>query len=78
MKNNGTLIKGRIYQYDQLRCVGWTDGDGSGHRGYDWRDYFRGDQDDGEYLGADECGIEPKFDPIESSYSIEDLENDLS
>lgn len=40
-----------------LTLVGWTEGDGSGHDGYDAGSYFAG----GEYLGADASGIEPIF-----------------
>jgi hypothetical protein len=42
--------------------IGWTVGDGSGHEGYNVADYF--DQD-GNYLGPDEHGIEPIFDEAE-------------
>lgn len=40
-----------------LTLVGWTEGDGSGHDGYDAGSYFA----DGEYLGPDAHGIEPIF-----------------
>lgn len=40
-----------------LTLTGWTEGNGSGHDGYDAGSYFAG----GEYLGADEDGIEPIF-----------------
>lgn len=51
------LTKGTNYDISELTCTGWTEGDGSGHEGYDWTSYFR----DGAYLGADEDGIEPIF-----------------
>ena len=38
-----------------LTCTGWTEGDGSGHDGYNVADYFAG----GQYQGADGHGIEP-------------------
>ena len=53
------LVKDRQYDVTTLRCTGWSDGDGSGHEGYNWLDYFT---DDGKYLGADEHGIEPIFE----------------
>ncbi len=40
-----------------LTLAGWTDGDGTGHDGYDAGAYF----DAGEYLGTDVHGIEPVF-----------------
>ena len=40
--------------------VGWTTGDGSGHEGYNVSDYF---DSSGNYLGPDEHGIEPIFNP---------------
>jgi hypothetical protein len=40
--------------------IGWTEGDGSGHDGYNVADYFR----DGRYLGPDEHGIEPIFGTV--------------
>ena len=54
--NAVTLIKGRRYA-EGFIFVGWTEGDGSGHEGYNVPDYFR----DWEYLGPDEHGIEPLF-----------------
>jgi hypothetical protein len=39
-------------------CVGWTEGDGSGHEGYNVADYF---DFQGRYKGPDEHGIEPIF-----------------
>lgn len=54
--NETKLTKGQVYDVGSLRCIGWTDGDGSGHEGYHWQDYFAAD---GRYLGADEHGIEP-------------------
>jgi hypothetical protein len=49
------LTKGRRYNLDKLRLVGWTKGDGSGHEEYNVEDYFRNDI----YLGPDQHGIEP-------------------
>lgn len=51
------LIPGRQYDPDYLRCVGWTDGDGTGVEGYSYAAYLDGDR----YLGPDEHGIEPVF-----------------
>ena len=53
------LTKGLRYNENALTVIGWTDGDGSGHEGYNAADYF--DQN-GEYLGPDEFGIEPVFE----------------
>lgn len=44
---------------DRVLGVSWTEGDGSGHAGYDWGDYF---DTTGQYFGADLHGIEPLFD----------------
>lgn len=52
------LTKGTKYEISELTLTGWTEGDGTGHEGYDWPAYFR----DGIYLGADENGIEPLFE----------------
>ena len=41
--------------YVTIRCAGWTEGDGSGHDGYNVADYFPG----GKYQGPDAHGIEP-------------------
>jgi hypothetical protein len=41
------------------QLAGWTAGDGSGHDGYNVADYFDAA---GEYLGADQHGIEPIFE----------------
>src|SRR5690348_8034774 len=41
--------------YLTLRCTGWTEGDGTGHSGYNVADYFA----DGKYQGPDAHGIEP-------------------
>ena len=49
----------RIAAKQERTLVGWTEGDGSGHEGYQPEDYF----DDGRYLGPDHHGIEPIFDP---------------
>ena len=51
------LVPGCQYDPDYLRCVGWTDGDGTGIEGYSHANYFDGDR----YLGPDEHGIEPVF-----------------
>jgi len=51
-----TLTKGDVYDVTTLRCIGWTEGDGTGHEGYHWQDYFGGD---GRYLGADVHSIAP-------------------
>ena len=53
-----SLTKGTKYDASKLTCIGWTEGDGSGHDGYNVSDYFTSD---GIYLGLDECGIEPVF-----------------
>lgn len=50
------LVKGQKYDVAALKCVGWTQGDGSGHEGYRFSDYFDAD---GTYRGADTSGIEP-------------------
>lgn len=39
-------------------CIGWTEGDGTGHEGYNAADYFNSR---GQYKGPDEHGIEPIF-----------------
>lgn len=44
------LIKGNKYDVTTLTCTGWTEGDGSGHDGYNVSDYFAAD---GTYRGAD-------------------------
>lgn len=48
-------VKGNHYSPENLVHTGWTVGDGTGHEGYHFADYFR----DGIYLGPDEHGIEP-------------------
>ena len=53
-----TLTKDEKYNWQNLDCIGWTAGDGSGDEGYCVGDYFDAD---GYYLGADYCGIEPLF-----------------
>lgn len=53
-----TLTKGRRYDPASLIRTGWTDGDGSGHAGYNAADFFDADC---RYLGADIHGIEPVF-----------------
>lgn len=55
------LVKGKKYDVSILSCIGWTDGDGTGHDGYDCWAYFR----DGVYLGPDKHGIEPIMEPQE-------------
>lgn len=52
------LENGKQYDVTALVFAGWTGGDGSGHDGYNWRDYFG---PDGRYLGPDQHGIEPLF-----------------
>ena len=52
------LTPGETYDMDALEHIGWTEGDGSGHEGYDAWSYFSG----GRYIGPDEHGIEPLFD----------------
>lgn len=56
--SNKTLVKGEHYDTNNLVCTGWTEGDGSGHEGYHWQDYFVREI----YQGPDENGIEPLFD----------------
>lgn len=53
-----TLIPGQTYDLSTLDPLGWTEGDGTGHEGYDCWAYF--DRSD-RYLGPDEHGIEPLF-----------------
>ncbi len=53
------LDTGKIYDLDNLALIGWTDGNGSGHEGYNIADYF---DHNGEYLGPDQNGIEPEFE----------------
>lgn len=50
----------RIYDRRTLEHIGWTEGDGSGHAGYNVNYYFA----DGVYLGPDEHGIEPTFSEV--------------
>ena len=52
------LEKGKIYDLDNLNCIGWTDGDGTGNEGYNVGNYF---DSCGRYIGPDEHGIEPIF-----------------
>jgi len=42
---------------DGLTFAGWSEGDGTSTDGYHAGDYFV----DGQYLGADEHGIEPRY-----------------
>lgn len=58
---NETLTTGRRYEVDTLRLLGWTEGDGSGAEGYNFKHYFG---PTGAYLGPDEHGIEPLFDHV--------------
>lgn len=46
------------YDLSDLVHVGWTRGDGSGHDGYRWWEWF---DRDGFYTGPDEHDIEPIF-----------------
>lgn len=50
------LTKGNKYDVSTIVFTGWTDGDGTGHDGYNVSDYFAAD---GTYRGPDEHGIEP-------------------
>jgi hypothetical protein len=61
------LIQGQQYDTTRLRCIGWTEGDGSGHEGYSWLDYF---ESDGTYRGADADGIEPIVEAISTAQAI--------
>lgn len=54
-----TLKKNIPYDLNSLKLTGWTDGDGSGHDGYNVADYFGAES---RYLGPDAHGIEPVFD----------------
>lgn len=60
------LQTGTKYDTNKLACTGWTEGDGSGHYGYNVSDYFA---TDGTYRGADEHGIEPEFTEATGDYS---------
>jgi len=51
------LVTGRQYKLNTLKLMGWTDGGGAEHEGYNACDYFR----NGIYLGPDDDGIEPLF-----------------
>ncbi len=62
------LEKGQRYDIGKLQCVDWTEGDGSGHEGYNWRDYFDAT---GCYLGPDPSGIEPV---VETKHPPSDVE----
>lgn len=53
------LTTGTKYDIDDAQLTGWTTGDGTGHEGYHWQDYFGAD---GAYLGPDVHGIEPLLD----------------
>lgn len=56
------LEKGTTYDTSSLRCVGWTEGDGTGSEGYLCWNYFDAS---GRYLGPDENGIEPVWEEEE-------------
>jgi len=51
------LTKGQKYDLSSLSLSGWTEGNGTGHDGYNFSDYFR----NGVYQGPDMHGIEPLF-----------------
>jgi hypothetical protein len=58
MMTQGHLLeRGRKYDVASLQFLGWYDPAGIGTDGYHIDDYFR----DGEYLGADQDGVEPLF-----------------
>ena len=59
--------KGEQYDTETLRFVSWTAGDGSSTEGYSAWAYFDGN---GAYLGADESGIEPTFEVIETAIAV--------
>lgn len=44
------------YDISALTLTGWTDGDGTGHDGYNLHDFFDAAN---RYLGPDKHGIEP-------------------
>ena len=46
--------------YVVLHCTGWTEGDGTGHAGYNVSDYFA----DGQYQGPNAHGIEPIMEAV--------------
>jgi hypothetical protein len=50
------------FEVGDFRVIGWTEGDGSGHDGYNAYDYFN--RETGAYLGADVYGIEPIFEEV--------------
>lgn len=56
MNTTDTLVTGQRYDLSRMTCIGWTEGDGSGHEGYSWTEYFDAD---GVYRGPDQHGIEP-------------------
>lgn len=65
------LTKGTKYDSSKLTLSHWTEGDGTGHEGYNFCDYFTSD---GTYLGADENGIEPVFaEPATTTFHKSDL-----
>lgn len=55
-----TLETGKIYSITEFAFTGWTAGDGSSTEGYAVEYYFDAQ---GRYLGPDEHGIEPEFEP---------------
>ena len=64
------LINGKIYDLNNLTLIGWTNGNGSGHEGYNVADYF---DKQGRYLGPDQDGIEPDFQADQSPTVVEIL-----
>ena len=56
VRDTMTLEAGKKYDVGALKCTGWKGGDGLGHEGYNFFDYFGAD---GTYKGADDFGIEP-------------------
>ena len=55
------MEKGKKYDLENARLIGWTPGDGSGAVGYYMHDYF---EPDGTYAGPDMHGIEPIIEDI--------------
>lgn len=53
-----TLEKGKKYEVEDLKFLGWTNGLSSDLVGYNYMDYF---DCDGTYLGPDQYSIEPVF-----------------
>jgi len=67
-----TLDENETYDLDDWTHIGWTEGDGTGHEGYDHLEYFAGGQAGGRYLGPDKHGIEPVFARNGHYYDAED------